>query len=166
MREEANNDPLTGLGNRRVFDKLLSTVLSQSSVGQWAGCLVIADIDHFKRVNDHFGHPTGDVVLREVAAVLSSSIRTTDVVCRIGGEEFGLIVWGLNIAGCLELCERVRERLADNPIVTDSGQIRITISMGIVDIGNHDDVGDAVAAADEALYQAKRAGRNRVSVAA
>ena len=166
LRDEANKDPLTGLANRRVFDKLLSTALLQNSEGQWAGCLVIADIDHFKRVNDEFGHPVGDLVLHAVAAVLMSSVRATDTVCRIGGEEFGFIVWGLGIGGCRELCERIRQRLADNPIDTPLGAIGITISMGIVDIGNHDNVSDAVEAADEALYQAKRAGRNRLSIAA
>lgn len=166
LRDEANKDPLTGCANRRVFDRLLKKAVSQSSEGQWAGCLVIADIDHFKRVNDQYGHPIGDIVLRAVTAVLTSSLRASDTVCRIGGEEFGFIVFGLNIEGCHELCERVRNRLCSNPIITPSGAILTTISMGIVDIAKFDNVSDVVEAADEALYQAKRAGRNCLSVAA
>lgn len=166
LSDEANKDPLTGLANRRVFDTLLRTAVSQSLEGQLAGCLVIADIDHFKRVNDQYGHPIGDLVLREVAVILTSNLRATDTVCRIGGEEFGVILWGLGIDGCRELCERVRERVASNPIITPPGAIAVTISMGIADIRHHDNVGAAVEAADDALYDAKRAGRNRLSIAA
>ena len=166
LNDEANKDPVTGLANRRVFDRLLETALAQSAERQGSGCLVIADIDHFKRVNDRYGHPAGDIVLREVAAVLTSGLRATDTVCRIGGEEFGFILWGPSVEGCRELCERLRERLASVPILTPSGAIAVTISMGIVDIGRYLVIGDAVAAADEALYQAKRAGRNRLSIAA
>lgn len=166
LSDEASKDPLTGLANRRVFDRLLRTAVSQSLEGQLAGCLVIADIDHFKRVNDQFGHPVGDIALREVAGILASSLRVTDTVCRIGGEEFGFILWGLGIDGCQELCERVRERVASNPIVTPSGAIAVTMSMGIADIRHHDNADSAVEAADNALYEAKRAGRNRLSIAA
>lgn len=166
LQDEANKDSLTGLANRRVFDKMLTTALAERSEGQWAGCLVIADIDHFKQVNDRYGHPVGDLVLREVAAILTASVRATDTVCRTGGEEFGFIVWGLPIDGCHDLCERIRERLENNPIMTPSGAIPVTISMGMVAIGKFASLKDAVAAADGALYQAKRAGRNRLSIAA
>ncbi len=166
LSDDANRDALTGLANRRVFDRMLTTALSQRSEGQWAGCLVIADVDHFKRVNDQHGHPVGDLVLQGVATVLTSGLRATETVCRIGGEEFGMILWGMRIDGCRELCDRLREHLADNPIQAPSGAVAVTISLGIVDIGNHSNVGDAIAAADKALYQAKQAGRNRLAVAA
>jgi diguanylate cyclase (GGDEF)-like protein/PAS domain S-box-containing protein len=166
LQDEADTDSLTGLANRRVFDKLLTKAVSEISKGQWDGCLVIADIDRFKQVNDRYGHPVGDLVLREVAAILAASVRATDTVCRTGGEEFGFIVWGLPIDACQELCERIRERLENNPIMTPAGAIPVTISMGIVDIGKFATLKDAVTAADGALYQAKRAGRNRLSIAA
>ncbi len=149
-----------------MFDERLETALARSRDGASAGCLVIADIDHFKRVNDKFGHPCGDAALRDVAAILSSSLRATDTICRIGGEEFALILWGLDIEDGYALCERVRQRLADTPVETTSGSVSVTISMGIVDIGRHALAGDAVQAADSALYDAKNAGRNRLAIAA
>ncbi len=166
LSDAASKDPLTGLANRRVFDERLETALARSRDGASAGCLVIADIDHFKRVNDKFGHPCGDTVLRDVAAILSGSLRGTDTICRIGGEEFALILWGLDIEDGYALCERVRQRLARTPIETLSGPVNVTISMGIVDIGRHVLAGEAVQAADHALYDAKNAGRNRLAIAA
>ena len=166
LSDAATRDPLTGLFNRIVFDERLKDALRLCSDPEKNCCLVIADIDHFKQVNDQFGHPCGDAVLREVAGVFNGALRSSDTLCRIGGEEFGLILSDISFEDGYALCERIRERLAGTMIVTSSASVRVTVSMGLADLAKHPSVDAAVSAADIALYDAKNRGRNRLAIAA
>jgi diguanylate cyclase (GGDEF)-like protein len=124
--------------------------------------LLIIDIDHFKAINDRYGHPAGDQVLRELSARVTSAIRSDDVFGRLGGEEFGLILRGNALQGALVLAERIRRRIEKEPFACAGGSIAITVSIGVAshDKGKH---GEAlVAEADRHLYGAKSSGRNCV----
>lgn len=160
--DDANRDALTGLHNRRVFEDRLVAAVQDSAHGRPQACLVLLDIDHFKRVNDGFGHPAGDQVLREVSAGFAENLRTTDTLCRIGGEEFGFILWDIDIEDGRILCERVRAAIAARPILAGDARIHVTISMGIVPISGTLFADEVIAAADKALYRAKNGGRNRL----
>jgi diguanylate cyclase (GGDEF)-like protein len=160
LRRAALTDPLTGLPNRRAF----FDSLTQQATSSEPACLAMIDIDHFKKVNDRHGHATGDTVLRHFADLARSSFRGSDMVARIGGEEFAVILRGVTLDQACHICQRLVDRLANTRIATDVGPVRVTISSGIAAI-----LGDGHAAmigADLALYEAKRAGRSRLSAAA
>lgn len=155
-------DALTGVANRRQFDlraqELLSTVGGHTAVG-----VMVIDVDHFKRVNDEQGHPIGDAVLRIVAARLSEVVGEEHLLVRWGGEEFVVLAAGLAEGDVTAFGERLRCVIADSPFAIGGGRtLPITVSVGCV-WGRLDALDAAVAAADEALYEAKRTGRNRVA---
>ncbi len=156
----ALTDALTGLANRRRFDVRLAELLLAGS----AGCVAVFDIDHFKRVNDLHGHQAGDRVLEAFATIARSCMRDGDLVARLGGEEFGLILPGASVDQAQIVCERLRTMIAGTVIAVDDAQIRITVSAGIAPL--HDDAESVMRAADAALYEAKHAGRNRLRLAA
>lgn len=169
QREEAlatlaATDMLTGLPNRRSFMATLEAALldARSHPGQ-RGILLMADIDHFKRVNDTYGHLVGDAVLQHVAHILRKELRKNDSAGRIGGEEFTVLLYRLSLENGLALANRIRQSLADTPAITSAGSIAVTISMGLV-VLEGGDATRALSCADEALYAAKNAGRNRVCV--
>ena len=139
--------------------------MGQANAGVDVGCIAVMDIDHFKRVNDDHGHPAGDAVLRQVAGILRDRVRANDTVARIGGEEFGLIFWNMDAAAAASLCERLREAVAELRVPTDGATIAVTISIGLASISGPN-AADLLGAADAALYVAKRAGRNRLRLAA
>lgn len=152
-------DSLTGLKNHGFFFDRLREELERSRRYDRPLTVVIADLDDFKRVNDTFGHSTGDAVLREVGGALANQVREVDVACRIGGEEFGLILPETDPVGGLQAAERVRERVAGMQLPA-VGQV--TISLGVAVYPYHaSDPESLVEAADRALYEAKRAGKNR-----
>ncbi len=159
-------DPLTTLYNRRYFEERMIVEAQKSFYGGSFLSLVMVDIDHFKKVNDTFGHTEGDKVLQEIASLLKASVRKKDTVARYGGEEFILILpeAGLEEAGMI--AERIR-RLVENTLF-ELGQARIhlTVSLGISNFPGHHarSKEDLVKMADQALYDAKRGGRNRVCV--
>ncbi len=161
----AHTDPLTGTHNRRSFDQRLASCVASAQRGRKA-CVGIIDLDHFKRINDNHGHPVGDAVLQSVAATLRQVLRRSDMVARIGGEEFGLLLDNLDLDGAATLCERVLAALQAQPIATQDGAIRITASLGIAPILAHDTAQTVFAAADVALYRAKADGRNCLRCAA
>ena len=170
VERQATTDELTGLANRRQFQETLSTEVERSRrFGQPVG-LVMLDIDNFKRVNDTYGHQAGDLVLREVAAVLRSSAREIDEPARYGGEELAAVLPGTDLEGAFNLAERVREGIAalDLPIRTaDGAPLKITASFGAATVpSSAGDVRELIAAADAALYDAKRSGKNRTVRAA
>lgn len=157
LRRDALTDPLTGLPNRRAF---FNSLTQQTASGEPA-CVAIIDIDHFKQVNDRLGHAAGDAVLRRFAEIARSSFRGNDMVGRIGGEEFAVILRGVTVEQACMVCQRLTDRFADALIETPFGPVQVTISTGIAAIGSD---GEAVmAAADSALYAAKRGGRSRLS---
>ena len=164
LRERAIRDPLTGLHNRRYFEETAGRDAARAvRTGEPLAVLVI-DIDHFKTVNDKHGHAAGDLVLRVLAEILTAGVRDSDLVCRIGGEEFVVLLPGAAMEVALERAEAVRAEFAATPIDPgDGSEIRSTVSVGVaVFRGEGESHEAALGRADAALYQAKRAGRNRV----
>lgn len=164
----AMRDELTGLGNRRT---LLEALDQQSALAQRSGMpmtLLVIDIDHFKQVNDSFGHPSGDLALRGVARLLESSLRRQDVVGRLGGEEFMVILPCTPRDNAATLAEKLRQAVEQASFAAvDGRRMTLTISVGLHEFDPQSEtrVEDVIRVADEALYRAKSGGRNRVVVA-
>lgn len=166
LRGEALTDPLTGLGNRRYLDIVASSRFEAIEHGQGGFGLFMIDIDHFKRVNDTYGHAIGDGVLKMVASTLGSAIRPLDAAVRWGGEEFVLVCANVPEDKLAELAERVRFVVAESWLPTESfGNVAVTVSVGAARAIAGDTLASTVARADAALYQAKNSGRNRCQVA-
>jgi len=162
IRELAIRDELTGLFNRRRIMEMLEDERNRSSRGGGIFCLTMLDIDHFKNVNDRHGHLTGDAVLRAVATSVQENMRNTDFCGRYGGEEFLLVYTQTNSAGAINCAERLRSKV-ENLMFPDIGpNFRITVSLGLTEYHQNDDVEKVIARADAALYLAKGSGRNRV----
>jgi diguanylate cyclase (GGDEF)-like protein len=164
LSKKAMLDGLTGLWNRAYFDQMLAANLSLARrSGQPVSC-ILADVDHFKQVNDSFGHPIGDEALRAIAQSIQASCRMEDIVCRYGGEEFAVIAPNTPAVKAITLAERLRDMVARLALSHRKTPIVLTCSFGLAD---QDCCGDLtlIEAADEALYQAKQEGRNRVVVA-
>lgn len=158
----SKTDPLTSLHNRGSLDKVLNNAFEVFKQSNGSHSLVMADIDHFKQVNDRYGHPVGDQVLQAVAKVLSSGARKTDFVGRYGGEEFVIVLPNTDSAGALFFCETVRKKIAEIKIKAADTVVSVTISFGISEACSSDkDVHDWLSRSDEALYKAKEGGRNR-----
>jgi two-component system, cell cycle response regulator len=164
--ENAALDPLTGLFNRRYFERRLREETAHARRHKRPFALVMIDVDHFKLVNDTFGHEDGDRVLRHVAAIVSASLREDDVACRYGGEEILLLLRATDGLAARVVANRLRSGLAGKPVSLDGGKEmrQVTFSAGVAaaDERNAFDAQDIVARADAAMYRAKRAGRNRV----
>jgi two-component system, cell cycle response regulator len=163
LQERAQIDGLTSLHNRAYFDERLEAELAVHHRRQTPISCVMLDVDHFKQVNDRWGHLTGDDVLRVIAGLLLDGTRTEDVVARYGGEEFIILTPGVDVAGALTLAERLRATVEKTPVHRLNGSVRITCSLGVA---GHAGVGAAslVDCADAALYAAKAGGRNRVTL--
>lgn len=159
----ATSDALTGLPNRRAFFDAL-----ESDQGRRRpSAIAILDVDHFKRVNDAHGHPVGDRLLRAVAAVLRQTVRTSDTVSRIGGEEFAILMPGTTVHQAMQACERLRAAVEAHVLLLgSSGQVRVSISVGVAARAPVETPESWIGKADKALYRAKKAGRNRVLLAA
>ena len=161
----ATTDFLTGLPNRRQFMAALENEHArlQRELASCASVLML-DIDHFKRVNDDYGHAVGDAVLRHLGALMCQALRKVDVPGRVGGEEFAILLPGTDLSAAAVFAERLRRRVAESSLTTDGGiLITITVSIGMAAMAGTDADCDAVLArADEALYRAKRGGRNRI----
>jgi len=158
----ATEDPLTRLLNRRGLEDALQVSLAQASRRGLPTAAVMVDIDHFKQVNDSFGHELGDQVIRQVADTIGRLSRATDVVARTGGEEFLLILPDTDLASARLLAERIRSTIGERPLVIDGQRIAITISAGVASVTGSTDLDELGQEADRALYLAKRSGRNRV----
>ncbi|HEY4041420.1 MAG TPA: GGDEF domain-containing protein [Rhodopila sp.] len=165
LEKEATRDALTGLANRRLFDKSLMQATLRASKDATELALLFLDIDHFKKFNDTFGHPMGDSVLRLVGQVLSGHIKGRDLAARYGGEEFAVILMGTGLAPAKTVGEQIRALLESRPIVNRAtgqtlGSINCSIGVAVHRAGEA--AGSVVDRADRALYKAKRTGRNRV----
>lgn len=164
LYESSTRDALTGAYNRKHFDERLRTEIAFAARHRAEASLVLFDIDHFKKVNDTFGHQAGDAVLRQVAMLVSRRLRAEDVFARVGGEEFAVILRGIDRAGAARAAERIRTTVASLPVTFDEKAIPITLSAGCASVRCSTDrtPEDIVAIADRRLYEAKRTGRNRV----
>ena len=165
MKEIAVRDQLTGLFNRRGFGEQGAIAYANARRGEKDVSVVAADIDHFKSVNDEFGHSIGDEALQHFAKLLTEARRTEDIAARIGGEEFVLVLPGTNIRDATAIADELCVRMATSPMVSDGRQIVMTASFGVATIADQDTcLTDVVVKADRALYRSKRAGRNRVDL--
>jgi diguanylate cyclase len=164
---EARTDPLTGAANRGAFDEELARRCELANVRGEAFSLVLADIDHFKQINDTYGHPVGDRVLTAFSEFLRARVRKTDMIARYGGEEFGVILPGATLRPALRKARKLIEELARSDWAVDATtKLRFTASMGVAAWHDGDDSAALVERVDRALYRAKHEGRNRVSKAA
>jgi diguanylate cyclase (GGDEF)-like protein len=164
QKTAASMDPLTGMFNRRGFAEATSRVIEREANAGRPVTVLIFDIDFFKSINDRFGHPAGDEVLKLFATVVVNTLRITDLSGRIGGEEFAALL-PCSLEEGVIAAERVREAFADSGIVIDEGPVDTTVSIGVAGGPAGTELEVLLAAADSALYQAKRNGRNRVEAA-
>jgi diguanylate cyclase (GGDEF)-like protein len=164
LRTLATTDPLTHIANRRHFDELAKVEIERARRHGGALSLAVIDIDHFKRINDVHGHPVGDAALTGLVGLIAASLRDTDLLARLGGEEFALILPHTALAGAEEFSERIRHLVEASPLsVPGAEALRITVSIGVAQWHPEEADFDAVMRrADQALYEAKSAGRNRV----
>ena len=166
LAEQAATDPLTGLSNRRNLLTLAEQVQAQALRTNLPTALVIADIDHFKRINDQLGHDAGDQVLVHIGLLLSRTCRAQDIVARWGGEEFLILLPATNGEAALALAERIRQTVAAQPLGYANASITPALSLGVAELEPGETLDSAIARADHALYRSKEEGRNRVTVAA
>ncbi|MFZ5774824.1 MAG: GGDEF domain-containing response regulator [Thermodesulfobacteriota bacterium] len=164
LKEQATHDALTGLWNRPAIMERLAAEMARTHRAGGEHCLVMLDIDHFKRINDTQGHRVGDQVLRQVAERLRGALRPYDTVGRYGGEEFLVVISDSDCATTRNQAERLRRCLAEQPMQTDAGPLAVTASFGVASapIAGRTSPEQLINAADQALYQAKAEGRNRV----
>jgi diguanylate cyclase (GGDEF)-like protein len=165
LMSSALRDGLTKLFNRRYFMERLDSELKFAQRHNAAVSLLMLDIDHFKKINDTFGHLTGDAVLVTIAAVLHRAVRNEDVVARYGGEEFAIILRSIELESAQRMAERLRKLVEATPIQVGDKELRATVSIGLADYPSTPchALEQLVEAADQALYRAKRGGRNRIS---
>ncbi len=162
LQELATTDPLTGLCNRRAFMERLHEELQLHQRLQYSSSLLMVDFDHFKEINDRHGHQTGDLVLQHFARVARDCLRQTDLIGRLGGEEFAIFLPGTGLKGASHLAELLRERMENSPTTVENDEIAMTVSIGVTTLCAEDkDPSDILNRADKALYQAKDQGRNQ-----
>jgi len=159
LREQVRTDSLTGLYTRDYGYAVLKECLIRSE-DKKDTCLILADIDHFKVINDTYGHLAGDEVLRQIASILNSAVRDLDAVCRYGGEEFLIVLCRSQAKIALRVAERIRQSVSDKIVEYNGESIHITISQGIAVVESESDIMQLLNKADMALYQAKRQGRD------
>lgn len=167
LRTLAETDDLTGIANRREAMAALDRAIADSRRRGEQLAVAVLDIDHFKRVNDTYGHGAGDEVIRRISRIAAAAVRSSDLIGRIGGEEFLLVLPGASVAKAYEVCERLRQHVQEAPIDLP-GQIgvEVTISTGIARLRHGEDSLSLIERADEALYAAKNEGRDQVRLAA
>lgn len=162
----ATTDGLTGVYNHRHFQERFSEILERGGRYDEVFSLILLDIDFFKKVNDTYGHPVGDLVLKRVSQKIKSSARKIDIVARYGGEEFAIILPQNNKDNAFKFAERLRKEISEMTVIFESGKLNVTVSMGIAEFPKDGkDKKDLLEKADKCLYEAKKLGRNRVIVA-
>ena len=167
VRELSRRDSLTGLWNRSYLAELMQREVELAQRNRWPLALVVVDIDHFKKINDEFGHASGDQALVNVATTLQENLRRIDHIGRYGGEEFLMVLQNCDTQAAAAVAERCRGAIADTPLDLESGRISLSASFGVSAArGTRIDTEALFHAADQALYQAKSSGRNRVEIAA
>ncbi|MCY2974684.1 MAG: GGDEF domain-containing protein [Planctomycetota bacterium] len=164
FRDAATTDPLTGVGNRRWLDIEMKQRLSQFRRQYVPFSVLMMDIDHFKSINDRWGHDVGDLVIVKVSETIRKTLRDMDVLCRIGGEEFLAILPGTDIKAACVAAERIRHAIEMCPFFKQDRVIPVNLSVGVTAAMSADEIDVILKRADEALYAAKRDGRNRCFV--
>jgi diguanylate cyclase (GGDEF)-like protein len=164
LATQVRTDPLTGLFNYRHFRESLQAELERTGRSGQPTALIIVDLDHFKQVNDRWGHEVGNLALRHAAECMRATMRRIDILCRYGGEEFTIIVPATGLAGAVKAAERLRRMLEASPLETGRGTLQLTASLGVaIHTSLHPLTTEAmVKQADAFMYEAKQAGRNRV----
>lgn len=163
LREQAITDPLTGAYNRRFYIERLDAEFERFCRSGRSFCLMMIDFDEFKEVNDNFGHLFGDAVLRQVVSIIKSRLRHNDVLARVGGEEFSVILPDTDIIGAVQLAEDIRKKVSTTVIHHEGDETSITITIGLVEaIENRDSIDTLMLRADDLLYKGKMSGRDRV----
>lgn len=165
--DTALRDPLTSLGNRRLFDTTLAEAVSDAHENKTALCLVLGDVDEFKKLNDKLGHSAGDQILKQFAELLVKNVKGRDYVARIGGEEFAIVLPQTAMGNAYQLTESIRKELETSRwVIPRTGQPagRLTASFGIAQLKDGDDPAALIDRADAKLYDAKRDGRNRIAI--
>jgi diguanylate cyclase (GGDEF)-like protein len=164
-RAERNavTDALTGLGNRHWMQDMFEREVTRAQHSDQSLCLMMVDVDNFKHFNDRYGHIAGDRVLVAVAGALREYLRPTDLIARFGGDEFAILLPGIDLEQARATAERVREQIA--ALSPPSLSTAVTVSIGVTERAQDDDVSSLVERADGAMYGAKMAGRNRVAAA-
>ena len=161
LENSANIDALTGIYNRRYFEGAAAKMAEVAAKSDVMAFVIIFDIDHFKKINDTYGHPAGDKVLKMVAEIVKHSFRSNDLFARYGGDEFILFLFNLSKTTVCELIERIRKKINETLIEFDGVQVQISASFGIAPVCPENDLNSTISYADQALYTAKREGRNR-----
>jgi len=163
LRERSQRDPLTGLSNLRHFRQQLDMQIAQSQRDDAALSLIFFDLDHFKKVNDRYGHAGGDIVLIEVCATVSKLLRRNELFARVGGEEFAVLVPHDTLEHASLVAERIRIAVQDHNIsVGLNNVIKVTVSLGVAQYDGNESANLFVERADIAMYEAKKCGRNKV----
>jgi len=162
LSELVSTDALTGLFNFRHFKTVLQAEMDRSKRSGIPTSLVMVDADHFKAINDTYGHEAGNLVLKSLADILSNEVRTTDIVCRYGGEEFAMIFPETHLNLAVKVADRIRKQISSQPVAIDDAEIKLTVSMGASVYMKFSvlDFNDFVASVDKYLYEAKQSGRN------
>jgi len=166
LTESALRDPLTKIYNRKFFLDRVQNEFGYADRHRLPLALLFLDIDRFKNINDTYGHPVGDEVLKDLAALMAKSLRSEDVLARYGGEEFAVICRGLELARAQTLAERIRRGIEEHKFEARERIIPVTVSIGVAAFPDARvrSAGDLIVVADETMYEAKRSGRNRVCV--
>jgi len=162
LSELVSTDALTGLFNFRHFKTVLQAEMDRSKRSGIPTSLVMVDVDHFKAINDTYGHETGNLALKSLADILSNEVRTTDIVCRYGGEEFAMVFPETHLNLAVKVADRIRKQISSEPVVINDDEIKVTVSMGASVYMKFSvlDFNDFVASVDKYLYEAKQSGRN------
>jgi diguanylate cyclase (GGDEF)-like protein len=161
----AHTDSLTGLANRRAFDDALRKEEARSNRSGRNLIIGMVDLDNFKEVNDQYGHRSGDDVLKGIARILNESVRTTDVTCRWGGDEFCVLFPETSREAAFMVTDRLRQAISREVFIAETGPVSVTASIGLAEYIPGLEVDDVIDAADTALYYSKKHGRNKVAVA-
>ena len=167
LRFRESRDALTGIYNRGTIMELLQKELARQARTHHAVSVIFCDLDYFKSINETLGHHAGDEVLREVARRMMATLRPYDSFGRYGGEELLGVLPNCELAGALEVAERMRAAVADAPVMTSAGEVLVTISIGVASVGmdRPAKLGDLLQGADDALHRAKQNGRNCITIA-
>jgi c-di-GMP phosphodiesterase len=166
LKELSDKDFLTKLYNRKKFEEFLGYEIGRATRHNYKFCVVMIDLDNFKFINDTYGHPSGDLVLREVSMIFESALRASDIIARIGGDEFAAILVDSDEQKAIEVVTRLKEELAGTDIAIPADKVRITASFGIIEFPLHGkELNALMTGADIAMYKAKKAGKNALALA-